>query len=398
VGIFVRLGSVPLAAALVFACGAEPRAGRVGDDTGSGVSGGPGIIVEDPNEPPPPPPPGTEGYCGNQIIKTKESVPNLYFVVDRSESMDEKLPGSAHDRYTNARLAIANLLRVVGHRVRYGAAVFPSRAGGCSVGQEVFTTRAGDPVNYAAAEQDGPQLRELMSVLAVLGTSGGTPTGPTLAKLEPTLLSLKGETIVILATDGQPNCNPAARCATEDCYYTLLAREGNVQTVNGKQCTVNVNCCDPKVAPDGPLQCIDGESTAAAAKRLAQAGIRTFVIGMPGSTPFEDVLDRIALAGGTGREAPPHYYPVGNASELTDVLRQIGTSVVVSCDFELTQEPPDPKLVNVYFDASVVPSGGDGWVWTGDRKLQLRGDACRSVMNGDVLQVQVVAGCPTQVQ
>src|SRR5262245_33255982 len=64
--------------------------------------------------------------CGDQVIPAIEDPPNLYFVIDSSGSMGELLPGSARSKYENARIAVSVLLDAIGHRVSYGAAIFPS--------------------------------------------------------------------------------------------------------------------------------------------------------------------------------------------------------------------------------------------------------------------------------
>jgi hypothetical protein len=54
--------------------------------------------------------------------------------------------------------------------------------------------------------------------------------------------------------------------------------------------------------------------------------------------------------------------------------------------------------VNVYFDTALLSHGElDGWIWVGASSIQVRGAACERLLSGEVLQVQVVAGCPTVV-
>ena len=55
--------------------------------------------------------------CGNTIVPVIIERPNLYFILDRSGSMAEKLPGSAYDKYENARIALGSVMRAIGHRV-----------------------------------------------------------------------------------------------------------------------------------------------------------------------------------------------------------------------------------------------------------------------------------------
>jgi hypothetical protein len=343
-------------------------------------------------------PPGADasGLCGNQLIPAVENRPNLYFVIDRSGSMQLVDPGQPYDRYTMARVAIARALRLIGHRVSYGAAVFPSfrDADDCAAGLEIFPTTAGDPPSYASSGVDGPVLLEFLTRLATVTPDGGTPTSATLRALQPALTALSGTTYVVLATDGAPNCNPSASCGVDQCERNLQQ-----QVIGGRNCDANFNCCDPTWVVDGPLSCIDADATEAAVAELAQAGIQTFVIGMPGSATYASVLDRLALAGGTARSTSPRYYSVNDGDELAEAVRQIGVSVAITCDIALNAAPPDPKLVNVYFDNSLLAFDEiDGWAWTGETTLQIRGAACEELLSGEVLQVQIVAGCPTVVR
>jgi hypothetical protein len=387
-----------LGLALLFGCGSPKRPPPLGDlgqsAGGSGSGGGSGGIEVDSGGPPAP---DAGGLCGNQIIPTDVDRPNLYFVLDRSGSMADPLPGSPYNKYTNARIAMKDLLLAIGHRVNYGAAVFPApNAGalGCNPGVEVFKTRPGDPVSYAQAGQVGPVLNGLLVTLANYSPDGGTPTAATLAALVPTLTALPGKTFVILATDGAPNCNAGLSCDASTCTLNI-----EDDSLDGQPCDATFNCCDPTHVQDGELDCEDGSATTLAVSLLAQSGIETYVIGMPGSEQYSTLLDQLATAGGTARSTSPSYYPVTNTTDLIDTLKQIGVHVAISCDIDLGQVPPDPNQVNVYFDKTLVPSSpSDGWTWTGPSSIELTGAACSELMSGDVLQVQIVAGCPTQVK
>ncbi len=237
----------------------------------------------------------------------------------------------------------------------------------------------------------------MLSLLHKIGSYdpyGGTPTAATLTALQPTLSALPGRTIVVLATDGAPNCNLAANCSAAECSLTI-----EKQSVQGKACTTSFNCCDSAIVPDGQLSCIDGDATEAAVAALAAAGIDTYVIGMPGSEYYSTLLDRLAIAGNTARPSPPLYYSTKSHQELTDAIRSIGVEVAISCTIELDEAPPDPELVNVYFDQTLIGYDElDGWAWLDEKTVELRGAACAKLESGDVLQVQVVAGCPTVIR
>ncbi|MEZ4223460.1 MAG: vWA domain-containing protein [Polyangiaceae bacterium] len=384
-----------VASALTFAaCGGEshPPLFQPLQDASAGTGGAP-LIDAGINDGPPS---ADAELCGNQLIPVVIDRPNLYFVLDRSGSMSDPQAGGL-DKYQSARVAIADVLRTVGHRVRYGAAVFPGSSGpipGCESGVEVFPTQDGDPVTFAEQQKDGPVLQALLNTLAKMSPQGGTPTSATLTALAPTLTALTGKTFVVLATDGGPNCNLATSCAIQDCMPNI---EGAV--INGVPCDSVYNCCAPNVPGGGPLNCVDGPASEAAVAALAAQGIPTYVVGMPGSEVFAKVLDKLAVAGLTARATSPKYYAVSDATELSDALKQIGVTVAISCTIELDFEPEDADLVNVYFDKSVLPGDAtDGWQWAGSKTIEILGPACDKLKSGDVYQLQVVGGCPTQVR
>ncbi len=331
--------------------------------------------------------------CGNQQIPAIANPPNLYFIVDRSGSMADPLPGSPYSKYENARIAISVMLRAVGHRVHYGAAVYPALLNndGCASGVQVFPTTEGDPPSYAENGQNGPILTDLLTRLGNLPPSGGTPTAATLRDLEPTIEGLDGKkTYVVLMTDGAPNCNLDLQCGVDGCIPNI---EGLV--VGGTSCSGSFNCCAPNVSTGN---CVDADDSEAAVAAYEKAGVDTYVVGMPGSEAYQAVLGRLAVAGNTARAGDTPYYAVSDTNQLTEALRSIGAQVAISCDLPLSAAPDDPDLVNVYFDDRVVPKGDDGWHYTGDASIQFQGAACAELSSGDVLNVQVLSGCPTVVR
>ena len=85
------------------------------------------------------------GVCGNLVYEMEQQGISLYFLVDRSGSMNEPLTGST-SKYDAAIGAIDSLLELVGHRASYGAAVFPGLDPNetCDPGGEIFAVRRGD--------------------------------------------------------------------------------------------------------------------------------------------------------------------------------------------------------------------------------------------------------------
>jgi hypothetical protein len=164
-------------------------------------------------------------------------------------------------------------------------------------------------------------------------------------------------------------------------------------------CAAPINCCDPQLVANGPELCVDRTATVKVVTELFDAGIKTYAIGMPGAEVYASVLDDIAKAGGTAKPVAPLYYPVQDEEQLTAALKEIGIKVAISCSVDVGSPPPDKNLVNVYLDTSLVQLDPvDGWSWTSDSTLELHGAACDQLKSGDVIQVQVVAGCPTSVK
>jgi hypothetical protein len=314
------------------------------------------------------------GVCDCTELDLLTDVPNMYFVLDRSGSMNDGA------KWPKTRDVIVGTARRIGQRASFGAAVFPGLAdgNGCDMGREVLSVRRGDepPGTY------GPTTLALAQATNI-PASGGTPTAATLDALTPKLLALKGRTFVVLATDGGPNCNTAATCGASQCQL-------NIEGFCGPE-----NCCSP--AAQGPSYCLDAQPTLDAVTTLAAAGIQTFVIGMPGSAAYATLLDQLAIAGGTARTGSPRYYRVDSTdtAALEAALSQVAARVVGTCTLPLGAVPEDPARVNVFLDGQPVPKDpSDGWRVEG-QTVELLGATCARVLAGEVLSVRVITGCPT---
>jgi len=77
----------------------------------------------------------------------------------------------------------------------------------------------------------------------------------------------------------------------------------------------------------------------------------------------------------------------------------LGLTVAMSCTIQLTEPPPDPTLVNLFFDGQVVPNDPvDGWTFADESTVRVQGAACALLEGGQVLQADVVAGCPIVIR
>jgi hypothetical protein len=319
------------------------------------------------------------GVCACTELGFLSDVPNLYFVLDRSGSM------ATDDKWTTVRIVVSQVMESLGPRASFGLTMFPmpSTTEACVAGVQNMSVRPGD----SPAGTQGPTTKALLQITSG-APSGGTPTAETLGTLLPTLEALSGRTFVILATDGGPNCDGIATCNADQCI-------DNIEAFTGCPTGGPPNCCDPSLY--GPLDCLDAQPTVDAVAAIAATGIPVYVIGVPGSAPYAALLDRLATAGGTARASEPLYYRVDSSDEsaLMTALSQIAAKITATCTLTLSEPPPDPSHVNVYFDDVAVPADPvNGWTLDGET-ITLVGSSCDEVMSGAVLNVRVVAGCPT---
>jgi von Willebrand factor type A domain len=329
------------------------------------------------------------GVCACVDQPLVVDAPNIYFVLDRSGSMND------FNKWQTVRTVIARLVVELGTRATFGVTVFPNPGvDGCSPGIEVFAPRQGD----APAGTIGPTEAALITVLDRINASGGTPTAATFNSIAMHLRSLPGKTYVIFATDGGPNCNPGLSCALDQC-------QPNMENASGCPPAGPVNCCAGTVtsATGGPLACEDTAATVAAVKSLAASGIPVYVVGVPESEPYANVLSQLANVGGTARDVDggdgggTGYYAVTGTdpAALESALSAIAAQITGTCTFDLGSPPADPTLVNVFFDSSpLAQMGPDGWTLSGTT-VTILGASCQQILTGGVLDVRVVAGCPT---
>lgn len=321
--------------------------------------------------------------CSRKALRLRvvEQPPNLYFVLDRSGSMAEAMPGGQASKYAAVRLSVVALVKKLGAHVNVGATVFPASGRLCEPGEEVFATTRGDDI--ADPDVTGPVTRAFEQAINVT-TLGYTPTAATLENLLPTLSQLPGKKAVVLATDGGPNCNSDLLCDASECI-------SNIQHVAG--CSANTNCCAPSAGPDAPRMCLDRERTLEAVRALKRADISTYVIGIPGSQAFTDLLSALAEAGGTARDEEPRYYAVGDVDALVAALERIGGELV-TCDMTLDEVPIDRSNVRVYLDGEEVGRDhSDGFAWTGDRSFRLLGPSCTAFLEGRIRRIDAFAHC-----
>jgi hypothetical protein len=318
-------------------------------------------------------------FCDCVDVPLVAEPPNIYFVLDRSGSM------SHQNKWKSAQNAVGQLTTGLGSRASFGVTLFPGGTQDCGPGVEVFATRLGDPPATVSTTENGPTTTALLAAIDVM-PQGGTPTSATLQYALGRLKTLKGRSVVVLVTDGAPNCNDAATCTVDLC-------SDNIAGIMGCPRGGPPNCCLP---PNG-TNCIDGAASAKAAADLAAAGFPTYVIGLATSDQESTVLDELAVAGGTAGPDSPKYFLANDLTQqgLLATLRKVAGKIAGACVQKLKAAPADPNLVNVYLDEVVLPQDPvNGWKIEGDT-VMLLGTSCTQVESGDVLDIRLITGCPT---
>lgn len=243
---------------------------------------------------------------------------------------------------------------------------------------------------------DPRQISALHASLRNVTPSGATPlVGATVLAYkhlhsEALAGNIHGSKYVVLITDGYQSdiCSDPDLCSTaQECTRLLLDDEV------------------PKAAAPG-------------------VGIKTFVIGAPGSEPAREVLSAIAKAGGTApsgctvAKGDCHFDMTVqndfNADALQNALSEIAGRAL-SCELPL----PDPgtgtvelERLNVIYSPAdgAAPriiqqdarhpcaDGADGWQYAeGAAKILLCGTTCDKVRADRGGRLDVVLGCPIQV-
>lgn len=309
--------------------------------------------------------PTDETACEKIEFRADPNVPNVLVMLDRSWSMYNSTAGV--DRWNPAVAAIAKVTDSLEAQIRFGLMLFPdpdAASGNSLCGAGKLDVAIGE--NNAEAVQaplygDPEQLVE-----------GWTPTADSLIAAKGVLEGVEGSRYVLLITDGAPNCN------------------GELDTGSCLCGAANPPCTNPK-------HCIDDDRTVKAIEDLAAAGIRTYVVGYD-TTSWEDILNRMAVAGDTGNST---YFPVKDETSLETALTKIGSSLV-TCTFELSAAPDNPQYVGVTIDGQAVlheskhPDGtGNGYRIGGpdNRLVELVGSTCEQLKDGKVHDVVVRREC-----
>ncbi|HEX6277838.1 MAG TPA: vWA domain-containing protein [Polyangiaceae bacterium] len=343
---------------------------------------------------------GEGGGCGKTDLAAEPARANVLVVVDKSSSMSGTPAGFSEDKWSALGSALGEALDAARDSVAFGLDFYPfgdDRDPMAPVGTCDMPSSAEILVPIGPGATTVPLIDD---ALADYEPAGGTPTAAALARALDYFTTgdgalLEGDRYVLLATDGGPNCNPDLECEIEACTLNM----------DGLNCG-GQNCCDARLDPDGPSSCLDDEGAVGAVAALAEAGVRTFVVGIPGTAAYGATLDAMAVAGlEENPDGPARYFRVesmGGTTGLVEVLTRITRGVIRSCRLKLDSTPDDPDyegLLNVEIDGADVPQAGDdGWVvdrTTEPPTIVLKGATCAAIEADGAERVTITYGCPT---
>ncbi len=237
--------------------------------------------------------------CASGGVMAQSQRGRLYFLLDWSGSMSE-LDGEGASRWQRVQLSLDEVAAGLVSSFDVGMALFPDPQVAmlriCDAPREALSLN--DYVN------DEQQFMAAYAAYATPTVGTTTPTALALRSVHERVGSLlageRGEGAVVLLTDGDAN------------------------------------------SPDAPQSCdgrADDEAGAtAAARALADEGIRVFVVGMADGVN-EERLQRLANAGMPGfktSDPKPPFFTATRGEDLVAAFRAIGDAAV-PCSFELDQ-------------------------------------------------------------
>lgn len=342
-----------------------------------------------------------DGECSG-VTSTAQAIPSIIeLVVDISQSMGVPAPGQpmmgGSTRWDLAMPALIAAIDSLPDATAVGLQLFPtSNAPGLGV--------PGGPTSAECVGESGHVP------IAPLGPAGSMQRAALTTALETTALYFGTPT-----HDGYHNALENGLRAYDgpgDRFMLLMTDGAPTQEIG----------CGPSLNEGSPVQPILDEVAAVAAE-----GIRTFVIGSPGSEDAEPTgadmrpfLSEVAQVGGTGPDgcsaAGPAYCHFDMtqapdfAAALTEGLAAIADQVAGSCVFQA----PDEGNIDLS-TASVVVEWGDGsadlvmrdddadcssegWKWNAAGEIELCPATCAKVETTAGSTVSVSLGCTELVR
>jgi hypothetical protein len=344
------------------ASGGTSAGGRVG----SGGGGGATIAFGGANS-------GSTSSCSSTATRLTAVLPVLELLVDTSGSMAKAAPNSTLTKYAVTRDALAQTITELDDGGGVGLIFYPNvrTLASCINKQEAV------PI----AIMDAPLRQALLAALQAQTVYGNTPTHDALQyayeRLQAT--TVPGDKAVVLITDGEP--------------------------------TYSLGCIG------NGIDIVDSAPLITEAENASTRGIRTFVIGSPGSEGARVALSQMATHGGTAlpgcTDQGPNYchFDMTTAVDLSAALQAALTTITNSargCRYFVPAPPGglDRSKVNVSLTTNsgnsvLVPQDtsspcSSGWQFSASAdEIVLCPSVCDMVKANPGIQVDLLFGCKT---
>lgn len=300
-----------------------------------------------------------DANCGSTQSKLVKKPADILLVLDRSSSMGEAMDSSRNcatgsttcsQRWATIISSLAKVLTSSSGDINWGLKFFSSPTGGGAAGPGAgggnCTVSAGADVAVGPGNADTIQTQ-----INAIANGGYTPTR---AAIDAAVAYLKtvsdgNNKVILLATDGEPNC-PAG--------------QGSSSTTS------------------------DLTATTTAVTNAAAAGFKVYVIGVGTETGN---LTSLAQAGGTDK-----FYSALTPDDLSTALSSIVGTVAAGCTYTLPSTPVTPNAVGVYVDKTLIPqSDSDGWSYAPGTTttIDIHGSICDDLTAGKKTLVEIFLPC-----
>ncbi len=335
--------------------------------------------------------------CAGWASEIESAPAKLELVVDISGSMDDTATGTTLSKWDVTRDSLIKAIPGdgtaaypgLGSNMSVGLLYYPNMIANVSTTVQDITqcidTEAEIPMAILGGEEVGSHRLLLRDSIGTAILGRGTPTYDAYQYafsgiLSPDVQAVSGDPYMLLITDGMPTI--AQGCTNP---------AGNLTEVD-------------------PQPIVDLITTA-----NTEYGIKTFVIGSPGSETAKGWLSEAAYSGGTGAEGCSVIGPDGSychmdltladdfSIALSDSLSSI-TSAIDSCEYDLPIPPTDKTLDVDTISVIIEFSTGTELVvrddlgdctegWQLGETIVLCDSTCARVKTDGTASVNVVAGC-----
>jgi hypothetical protein len=329
--------------------------------------------------------------CAGSMVEGESLPAVLELVIDVSSSMKDPAPGGNGSKWEVTRDALINAIPGpqggggLGAGIGVGLLFYPNTVATIGAAPQNISMCVNTGAMIAPAllgGTTGAQRTTVRNAIQQAVLQRSTPTHDAYKYAFEngiTKTKLSGKRFMLLITDGTP--------------------------------TLSLGC----VNTTGELNGVDPEPIVAQIKTAADAGIKTFLIGSPGSEGNRNWMSRAARIGGTASDGcndnGPNYCHMDMttapnfSTALSNGLASI-TGQIAPCTYTFPPPPAgktiDPNLINVILKSSsgnqlVVRDDqapcSKGWQLTSDQEILLCPDTCKAVQQDAALSVDVVFGC-----